>query len=121
MSKARREARRPIVHAMLYPRLEKVAQKLGYALALHGSIARDMDLIAVPWIDQAAAPSVLIEAMAKRVGGYHHGKPAKKPHGRLAWVIHIPDVFFNDSKPFYLDIGVMHLHRYTAPNAPEGE
>ena len=27
-----------------------VAREMGYALALHGSMNRDMDLIAVPWV-----------------------------------------------------------------------
>jgi len=39
--------------ACLYPGLCDVARTHGYALALHGSLVTDMDLIAVPWIPEA--------------------------------------------------------------------
>lgn len=92
----------------LYPGLAKVAREHGYALAVHGSLARDFDLIAVPWTDEAVPAEQLIEALRADIGGFiipngtKGGKPdgqggfteaiieqpSKKPHGRLAWNIH---------------------------------
>lgn len=43
------------VYAHLYPSLVVDARELGYALALHGSMARDLDLVAIPWTDDAAS------------------------------------------------------------------
>ncbi len=41
----------------IYPQLVEEARRHGYALAPHGSLQRDLDLIAVPWSEEAAAPS----------------------------------------------------------------
>lgn len=82
----------PALFAILYARLVEVAQAHGYCLALHGSLARDMDLVAVAWTETAAAPEVLAEAIRQRVGGVGTaGWPLEtatgKPHGRLGFVI----------------------------------
>lgn len=88
-------------YATLYPRLCEVARPLGYALALHGSMVRDMDVVAVPWVEDAATPEALVEALVGAVGGlllsdldgldgnpYAAGPGEAKPHGRRAWQIH---------------------------------
>jgi hypothetical protein len=77
-------------YAGLYAGLCEVARENGYALAIHGSLANDMDLVAVPWVNEAVAPEVLAEAMWKRVKWLNHQtefpyKPQTMPHGRLAW------------------------------------
>lgn len=89
-----KEATRAPAYAFIYHGLATVARKYGYALAMHGSILTDLDLIAVPWVDDAAEPDVLKEAIRKHCGrcqvnididGNETDIPAKKPHGRLAW------------------------------------
>jgi len=69
------------------------ARDLGYALAIHGSMRRDFDIVAVPWVAEVASPEVLVEAIRKVVGGAiaaGDGRgPCSKPHGRLAWSIHL--------------------------------
>lgn len=82
----------PGLFAIMYPRLVEVARARGYALTVHGSMARDLDVVAVPWTDRAAEPFVLAEALRDRVGGVGHNGwplPRAKPHGRLAWSIHL--------------------------------
>jgi len=32
---------------------------------VHGSVGRDFDLIAVPWIDDAADPAVVVDEIAR--------------------------------------------------------
>lgn len=54
------------VYCAMYPELAAIAREHGYALAIHGSMARDFDLVAVPWIADPAEPRVVIEAMCKR-------------------------------------------------------
>lgn len=44
-------------YACLYPALCDRAREHGYALAIHGTVATDLDLIAVPWTTAATAPS----------------------------------------------------------------
>ena len=66
------------------------AREHGYALAVHGSQMRDLDLIAVPWVGEASEAEVLAEAIRAAVGGaFGTGDPSTRPHGRLTWSIHL--------------------------------
>ncbi len=89
-------------YAALYPQMAEIARLLGYALAIHGSLSRDLDLIAVPWTEEAVESECLAEALRGAVGGFWapHDFPATKPHGRRAWSIQM------GSGP-YIDLSVM--------------
>lgn len=39
------------MYAALYPSLAEIARTHGWALAVHGTLGRDMDLICVPWTE----------------------------------------------------------------------
>ncbi len=80
--------------------LRRTARENGYALAVHGSLKRDIDLVAVAWTEEAAAPKVLVDALvetARIVTGeaFFTRDPQgpddfpRKPHGRVAWAISI--------------------------------
>lgn len=60
-----------------------LAHDKGYALAVHGSLERDVDLIAVPWVDWAVSPLELAEHIAAALGGSVLA-PENKPLGRWA-------------------------------------
>lgn len=49
------------VYVALYPQLARIFQKHGYALAVHGSVARDFDLIAVAWAESISKPEEVIK------------------------------------------------------------
>ena len=79
-----------------YPMLSEVARKHGYALAAHGSLVTDFDLVAIPWTDTASSAETLMEAVSDYAkacmqDAASNGVPlhvaARKPHGRLAWAI----------------------------------
>jgi hypothetical protein len=75
-------------YAALYPALRETARQHGYALALHGSLGRDLDLVAVPWVEDAAHPETLVAALTETAGGFAVPQAvAEKPHGRVAVVI----------------------------------
>lgn len=42
----------PFYAAGLYPKLADIFRSHGYALAVHGSVGTDFDLIAVPWVKE---------------------------------------------------------------------
>ena len=100
----------------LIPAIRSAARALGYAVGVHGSMSRDLDLIAVPWEDDAAPPAELAEAiriavldacgacyLAGRETGDKYcedGKPGWKPHGRLCWT------YYLGGEP-YIDLSVM--------------
>lgn len=97
-----------------YPKLREVARRHGYALALHGTLAKDLDVVAVPWVEDAADEDTLVRALVERCGGYVSaggrrvdgewrkvGARTEKPHGRAAWTIHL------GGNGGYVDLSVM--------------
>jgi len=94
-ARKKRETRR--LARLLLPQIRKAAQAMGYAIGLHGSVARDIDLIAVPWRDDCYEPQELAEVIcwickAETGWGFFSSgdnNPTVKPHGRLAWSIHM--------------------------------
>lgn len=100
--------------ACLYPGLCDVARRHGYALTIHGTVTSDLDLVAIPWIDNAVSPAVLVAEVMQHLGacGYKEllmrqledeslvqqildrdakptRDPEQKPHGRLAWNLYL--------------------------------
>lgn len=79
----------PVYAAALYPKLCKIFQKHGYALAVHGSVATDFDLIAVPWAKKVSKPDVVLKAMTDVFDIHLIGKPTKRNHKRVAYAYNI--------------------------------
>jgi hypothetical protein len=73
----------------LYPELAEVTRSHGYALAAHGSMARDFDLICIPWIEDASEPDVVVKAITSKFGLREVGKPNIREHGRIVYTLSI--------------------------------
>jgi len=79
----------------LMPAIRFAAADCGYGIGVHGTGTRDLDLIAVPWIQEVRTATELVEAVRAavageiRVKGVWDRQPQEKPHGRLAWSIQI--------------------------------
>ncbi|MFM0487999.1 hypothetical protein [Paraburkholderia graminis] len=72
----------------LYPQLAEIARKHGYAMAVHGSVGRDFDLICIPWVDEPDEPDAVIdEIVSTFVIRRHPGGWEDKKHGRRAHTI----------------------------------
>jgi hypothetical protein len=116
------------LYEILIGPLRETAKANGYALVAHGSLARDIDLIACPWTDKAISATELAEAIrlkaaeASPIGvafiapheddQFHRdGCPGMKPHGMLCWSFHL------GGGP-YLDLSVMPV---TVPTYAEPE
>ena len=54
---------KPVFYAVLYNSMKEAALECGYALAMHGSMHSDMDLIAVAWVENAEPVEVLVKAI----------------------------------------------------------
>lgn len=76
-------------YCALYPGLATVARKHGYALAIHGTLGRDMDLICVPWAESVSPPVEVVNEITTTFSIHRVGEPTKKNHGREAWTISI--------------------------------
>lgn len=107
-------------YALLLPELMKAGREVGYSVAVHGSMARDLDLIAIPWTEDAVSAERLVMHIMASVDGrlanggrkkpnseewetVHGSEPAVKLHGRLFWVIHVG----RNRENLYLDLSVM--------------
>ena len=77
------------VYCAIYPGLAEIARKHGYALAIHGSLARDADLICIPWVDAPSDPVAVISEMTTTYAIRQIGEPEAKKHGRVAYTISI--------------------------------
>ncbi len=93
--------------------LQLEAGYCGYALGVHGSMRRDLDLIAVPWNEQAKTPEYLAKRLhfkASRVTNlpsYYKTKWEDKPHGRRAIVLLLPSIVVLDQGLASIDLSVM--------------
>ncbi|MDP1711013.1 MAG: hypothetical protein Q8K86_00975 [Candidatus Nanopelagicaceae bacterium] len=85
-----------------------IAWQEGYSISAQGSFTRDLDLLAVPWTENARMDTdILVQRIAHAAGLKIQGEPSDKPHGRKAWTLLFPT--FGD--PRFVDLSVM------SPNA----
>ncbi len=69
-------------------RAREVARTNGWAIGVHGSLSRDIDLIAVPWTDQACSTDALVEALRADFGmTVHGGNPSWRAHNRRTFLL----------------------------------
>jgi hypothetical protein len=93
--KSKRGLRR--LYLSVLPAIRKVAKRCGYAIGVHGSLTRDFDLIAAPWIERCVSPAYLASRIEEAVCQYRHPRRDHferedfqlKPHGRIAFCIHL--------------------------------
>lgn len=96
---------RAVFYAVLWNDFRQKALDIGWALALHGSMSSDMDIMAMPWTENAKPLSELISSISDCIGGTiwkdSHYKPYyDKPHNRIVYT-------FSISGDFYIDLSVM--------------
>ena len=85
---------KPSLYAHYFYELKQIAKRYGYNLVLHGSLNRDLDLIAIPWVDKPKDDFKMIQAFSMALIGL---KPANKeaamfsimPGGRKSYVINL--------------------------------
>lgn len=98
----------PFYRSIIDP-LRKKAREMGYALTVHGTLCRDIDLVAIPWTEDAIGHRELAEGLMDAVAQVSgvtpirfwrphlplaeqlDGCPGHKPHGRLCWTFRYDD------------------------------
>ena len=123
---------KPSYYAIMFEPLKVIALKYGYNLVLHGSLNRDMDLIAIPWNESVGVVEDMMSEFCEYVGGEillwnqrrnENGEIVgdlftEKPHGRKVYVIDIyrggyingggfQDMTYHKDPQTYIDISVM--------------
>jgi hypothetical protein len=85
---------KPSLYAYYFYDLKEIAKEYGYNLVLHGSLNRDLDLIAIPWVDDPKPELDLINAFSKHLNGWTSDAPSlflpgKLPGGRHTYIIQL--------------------------------
>jgi hypothetical protein len=99
---------KPAFYACIYDDLKKAAFNCGWALGLHGSLANDMDIMAMPWTEDAKPVEVMIQALSdcfteNPFKDMHTEPHYGKPNNRVVYTMPI-------WKDFYLDINVIQIN-----------
>ena len=108
---------KPGLYALFYENLKHIALEYGYNLVVHGSMQRDLDLIAIPWVDNPRPEIEMIQDFELYLTGYKGMKPdfTVLPGGRHSYVINLNrgnkegewNRFYDEQ--YYLDISIVQL------------
>lgn len=108
---------RPNFYASCFELLKDHAYNEGYNLIMHGSMNRDLDLIAIPWTDDPTNELSFIQMLDVELNGNY--KETKEeymfsvlPGGRNSYIIDLFRLDKSDGykdKQFYLDISITPL------------
>ena len=88
-------------HLPSVERLSELGREVGYVMAIHGSLQRDLDVVAVPWTEDAVSVDVLLKHLCDKLPASQIGALEIKPLGRLAVTLQIKDQY---CKPIDLSI-----------------
>ena len=109
---------KPSLYAVYFLALKEIAKEHGYNLVIHGSLNRDLDLIAIPWVDSPKSELELVTAFSEYVNGrglnsWEHQLIGRLPGGRNNYVININRGEFDKEDPidpqYYIDISITPL------------
>jgi len=87
---------RPSLYAFYFEIIKAIGLEYGYNIVLHGSMNRDLDLIAIPWAETIGDKHKMLDEIAQALGGHilnespeKHNAFRVKYHGRECYVINI--------------------------------
>lgn len=87
----------PVLYVHRIHELQTICRANGYALALHGSMQRDLDAIAVPWTKRAVKAETLVKRICEQMGLKQTNEGVtKKYHGRRAWALLLGETGYVD-------------------------
>lgn len=93
-----------------------MAKQDGYALAVHGTLTRDLDVIAVPWAATCREPHNLVARIEGLLGWKRQAEePTVREHGRLVWSLIRHEV----GDPRFVDFSVIPPNREASPAEPQ--
>ena len=100
---------RPAFYASMYEDIRTCAMELGWAVALHGSLKSDMDIMAMPWVENAVKFETLVSAICglfedNELAGTYSVDYKSKSHGRVV----ATNPIWED---FYLDISTTDIRK----------
>jgi hypothetical protein len=107
---------KPQFYTYCFLPLKEIAKEYGYNLVIHGSMNRDMDLIAIPWCKELKPAEEMINAFLDYLGGHilHESDEQRETfsqhyHGRRSYVINLnrgSKFTKYEDVQYYLDISI---------------
>ena len=96
---------KPAFYALMYSALKAAALEGGWALAIHGSVVKDLDLVAIAWTNDSIKIDELLDDFAKIIGQSNEKKakftgPHYMPAGRIVYTLSI-------AADIYIDLSVV--------------
>lgn len=115
-----------------FPEYRKIAAECGWAIAIHGSAVHDLDLMAMPWVENHTSADELAQRLTDTEQPnfrrpYEKSKPGDKPNGRIVYTIFTGDTYIdmnvieNPGKNDIVESVIEWLHAHTAMSEYEYE
>lgn len=117
---------KPSIYAFYFEAIKEIGLKYGYNIVLHGSMNRDLDLIAIAWQEIIGDKMEMLNEVAECLGGHvliesddDRKRFRDKFHGRECWVVNInrtmeakyggmaTKLIENTDPQYYLDISIL--------------
>lgn len=87
---------KPSLYAFYFDVIKEIGLQYGYNIVLHGSMNRDLDLIAIPWQEQIGDKMEMLNRIAEAIGGHIlfeteevRKRFREKFHDRQSYVINV--------------------------------
>ena len=115
-----------------FPEYRRIAAECGWAIAIHGSAVHDLDLMAMPWIENHTTADELAQRLTDTEQPnfrrpYVKSKPGDKPNGRIVYTIFTGDTYIDMNviegfgKNAVVENVIEWLHAHTAMSEYEYE
>lgn len=85
----------PALYVHRVHEVQTIARSCGYAIAIHGSMQRDLDVVAIPWVRNALSQKTLVKRLSEWFE-IDTRPPSPRPHGRLAYTFLLGGGLFMD-------------------------
>lgn len=91
---------KPSLYSFYFEVIKEIGLKYGYNIVLHGSMNRDLDLIAIPWEETIGDKEKMVDEIVSVIGGVLSMQNRSvdnpigtrfglKPNGRIVYIINI--------------------------------
>jgi hypothetical protein len=91
---------KPSLYSFYFEVIKEIGLKYGYNIVLHGSMNRDLDLIAIPWEETIGDKDQMVNDISQAIGGNilmqnrsvdntEGDRFGIKPHGRIVYIINV--------------------------------
>jgi hypothetical protein len=113
---------KPGLYCIFYEQLKLIAKEYGYNLLVNGSMNRDLDLVAIPWVDSPRPEQEMIKDFQTYLTGRNViNSDGEIPFTTLPGNRHAYDIQLNrgdrhgewvrfEDKQYYIDISVTQLN-----------